>query len=53
MVDGVKLYERLCGELNNQLSKESYQVKITNDEMVKINCNKEWCLLSCYAVWLL
>jgi hypothetical protein len=29
MVHGVKLYERLYGELNNQLSKESFQVKIT------------------------
>jgi hypothetical protein len=39
MVHGVKLYESLYGELNNQLSKESFQVKITNDEMVKINCS--------------
>jgi hypothetical protein len=39
MVHGVKLYERLYGELTNQLSKESFQFKITNDEMVKINCN--------------
>jgi hypothetical protein len=29
----------LYREHNNQLSKESFQVEITNDEMVKINCN--------------
>jgi hypothetical protein len=39
MVPGVKLYESLHGELTNQLSKESFQIKITNDEMVKNNCN--------------
>jgi hypothetical protein len=39
MVDGVKSYEGLFGELTNHISKESFQVKFTNDATAKINCN--------------
>jgi hypothetical protein len=39
MVDGVKSYEGLYGELINHISKESFQVKFTNDTTAKLNCN--------------
>jgi hypothetical protein len=39
MVDGVKSYEGLYGELINHIPKESFQVKFTNDTTAKLNCN--------------
>jgi hypothetical protein len=39
MVDGVKSYEGLYGELINHISKESFQFKFTNDTTAKLNCN--------------
>ena len=39
MVDNIKSYENLYGELINQISEENFQVKFTNDKMAIINYN--------------
>jgi len=39
MVDNIKSYENLYGELINQISEENFQVKFTKDTTAKINCS--------------
>ena len=39
MVDNIKSYGNIYGELINQTSEENFQVKFTNDTMAKFNCS--------------